>query len=161
MIIRKKFKFESAHIVREAVSERCKFSIHGHSYVVEVALHGKTQQPGGMLLDFIEFKNNGIKDFIDNFDHATVVWCKDSDEYKQAILDHSKRIVSMELNPTAENMAMFFHFYIQTILNLNPKLEYVKVKWVRVHETDTGYAESEESDFENMPSEYFGYSVMK
>ena len=38
MIIRKLFKFEGAHIVRDCSSDRCKFSIHGHSYVVEVFL---------------------------------------------------------------------------------------------------------------------------
>lgn len=157
MIIRKKFRFESAHIVRDAVSERCKFSIHGHSYVVEVALHGKTKQPGGMLLDFIEFKNNGIKDFIDNFDHAIVIWSGDSDDYKEAILDHSKRVVTMELNPTAENMAIFFHYHIQAILECS-KIN-ANVKWIRVHETDTGYAESEESDIEHMSKSCFKYTL--
>jgi 6-pyruvoyltetrahydropterin/6-carboxytetrahydropterin synthase len=36
MIIRKQFKFEGAHIVRNCTTRRCKKSIHGHSYVVEV-----------------------------------------------------------------------------------------------------------------------------
>lgn len=36
MIIRKQFKFEGAHIVRNCTSQRCRENIHGHSYIVEV-----------------------------------------------------------------------------------------------------------------------------
>lgn len=36
MLIRKKYTFEGAHIVRNCSSDRCKKSIHGHSYIVEV-----------------------------------------------------------------------------------------------------------------------------
>ena len=143
MIIRKQFKFESAHIVRNAVSERCKFSIHGHSYTVEVFLHGEVDPKTGMLLDFIEFKKNGIADFIDMFDHAIAIWNNDSSEYINDMAKHSKRVIKMNLNPTAENMAIFFHYHIQKILGND-----IKVKCVRVHETDTGYAESEQDDLE-------------
>ncbi|HCN16273.1 MAG TPA: 6-carboxytetrahydropterin synthase QueD, partial [Moraxellaceae bacterium] len=34
MRIRKLFKFENAHIVRNCSSDRCKYSIHGHSYQI-------------------------------------------------------------------------------------------------------------------------------
>lgn len=32
MKIIKKFKFETTHVVRNALSSRCTYSIHGHSY---------------------------------------------------------------------------------------------------------------------------------
>ncbi|MCK5608226.1 6-carboxytetrahydropterin synthase [Candidatus Pacearchaeota archaeon] len=32
MIIRKSFKFESAHRVRSSTCSRCKNTVHGHSY---------------------------------------------------------------------------------------------------------------------------------
>ena len=35
MIIRKLFKFENAHIVRGCSTQRCRASLHGHSYKVE------------------------------------------------------------------------------------------------------------------------------
>jgi len=38
LIIRKLFKFENAHIVRECSTLRCSKNIHGHSYKVEVLL---------------------------------------------------------------------------------------------------------------------------
>ena len=144
MLIRKSFKFEAAHIVRNAVSERCKYSIHGHSYKVEVCLKGKVNSETGMVMDFIEVKNCGIYNLLDSYDHATIIWSKDSDEYINDIKKHSKRIVMMDLNPTAENMAITFHKQIQKLLDkLNRD---IKVEWVRVHETDTGYAQSEISD---------------
>jgi len=38
MLIRKLFRFENAHIVRNCSSDRCSRSLHGHSYVVEFLL---------------------------------------------------------------------------------------------------------------------------
>ena len=38
MLIRKLYGFENAHIVRNCSSDRCRRSIHGHSYKVEVIL---------------------------------------------------------------------------------------------------------------------------
>lgn len=152
MIIRKKFRFECAHIVRNAVSERCKFSIHGHSYEVEVFLNGCVDDFNGMLMDFIEFKNIGVSEFLDRFDHSIVLWKEDDEDYKKDMMKHSQRVVVMEANPTAENMAIVFHYHIQNILNTQPNK--INVKCVRVHETVTGYAESESSDLSNF--EKFG-----
>ena len=36
MRIRKEFRVESAHIVRNCTSHRCSHSIHGHSAVIEL-----------------------------------------------------------------------------------------------------------------------------
>ena len=152
MIIRKQFKFEGAHIVRNAVSKRCAYSIHGHSYIVEVFLHGNVDQSNGMLLDFIEMKNCGIANLIDNFDHALVLWSGDSTEYIKDMMNWSQRIVIMNVNPTAENMAIVFHHHIQKIIDDN--FIGVNVKCVRVHETATGYAESELSDIENFKDSF-------
>ncbi len=38
MLIRKLFKFENAHIVRDCTTQRCSENIHGHSYKIEVLL---------------------------------------------------------------------------------------------------------------------------
>ncbi len=52
MLIRKLFKFENAHIVRNCSSDRCKRSIHGHSYKVEVLLQANRLDHGQMVYDF-------------------------------------------------------------------------------------------------------------
>ena len=69
MRIRKLFKFENAHIVRNCSSDRCKRSIHGHSYEVELILEAHRLDHGQMVYDFGLLKHH-IKDIIDSFDHA-------------------------------------------------------------------------------------------
>ncbi|MDH5465499.1 MAG: 6-carboxytetrahydropterin synthase, partial [Thiovulaceae bacterium] len=52
MIIRKLFKFENAHVVRGCSSSRCRSSIHGHSYKVELLLESNFLDHGQMVYDF-------------------------------------------------------------------------------------------------------------
>ena len=52
MKIRKEFRVESAHIVRNCTSHRCSHSIHGHSAVVEVFLESTLLDNAGMVYDF-------------------------------------------------------------------------------------------------------------
>ena len=84
MRIRKLFKFENAHIVRNCSSERCKHSIHGHSYQIELILEAKRLDHGQMVYDFGLLKSS-IKDIIDSFDHAICFWNKDDPEYITAV----------------------------------------------------------------------------
>lgn len=69
MLIRKLFKFENAHVVRNCTSDRCKRSIHGHSYKVELLLKASKLDHGQMVYDFGLLKGV-IKDLFDSFDHA-------------------------------------------------------------------------------------------
>lgn len=63
MLIRKLFKFENAHIVRNCTSDRCKRSIHGHSYKVELLLKASKLDHGQMVYDFGLLKGV-IKNFL-------------------------------------------------------------------------------------------------
>ena len=51
MIIRKLFKFEGAHVVRNCSSVRCRENIHGHSYVVEVFIESDRLDRGYFLFN--------------------------------------------------------------------------------------------------------------
>ena len=53
MVIRKLFKFEGAHIVRNCSSHRCRENIHGHSYIVEVFITSDKLDRGYMVMDFV------------------------------------------------------------------------------------------------------------
>ncbi|MCW3807858.1 6-pyruvoyl trahydropterin synthase family protein [Plebeiibacterium marinum] len=144
MIIRKKFKFEGAHIVRDCSSDRCKKSLHGHSYVVEVFLTSTKLDFGQMIYDFGLTKGT-IKDFIDSFDHAYAMWSKESEEFKNFIKSNSDRYIEMPVSPSAECFALTILFIIDKVLGatqFNNGEGEVKVRSVRVHETDTGYAEA-------------------
>lgn len=149
MIIRKLFKFEGAHIVRDCSSDRCKKSIHGHSYIVEVKFTSFTLDNAQMVVDFGLLKG-AIKDIIDSFDHAYSLWCREKDDFLDFIKSHSDRYVIMPVSPTAEMYSLMFFAIINTILN---KTQFnngecgVQLHSVRVHETDTGWAESFKDDY--------------
>ncbi len=143
MIIRKLFKFENAHVVRGCTSQRCKYSIHGHSYKVEVLFESNYLDHGQMVYDFGLTKTT-IKELIDSFDHATAIWDKDNTEYIQAIKKFSKRWVSLPVSPSAEQFSRVIFLMIDKLLSQtkmqNGEKE-VKLHSVIVHETDTGYAQ--------------------
>jgi len=150
MKIRKLFKFENAHVVRNCSSDRCKFSIHGHSYKVEVILQGDGHNldNGQMLYDFGLMKGT-IKDFIDSFDHAITLWADDSDSYVTDMIAHSARWISLPVSPSAEQFARFFYLLVERVLentDTNNGEAAIGVHSVIVHETDTGYAEAELGD---------------
>ena len=152
MIIRKMFKFENAHIVRNCTSRRCSKSIHGHSYKVEVKLKSNFLDNGQMVYDFGLMKLY-IKDLIDSFDHAITLWKQDDPEYLQFAKKFSERWVELPVNPTAEQFARVFFLMIDKVLELtefkNSEKD-VKLLSVIVHETDTGYAEAFREDAYNL-----------
>lgn len=150
MIIRKLFKFEGAHIVRNCSSIRCKKSIHGHSYVVEVFFTAKGLDNGQMVMDFGLMKGN-IKDLIDSFDHAYSMWTKESDNFKEFMTTNSDRWIKMPVSPSAEAYSLMLLFVIDKIVKateFNNGEKEVSVRSVRVHETTTGYAESFQDDLD-------------
>jgi 6-pyruvoyltetrahydropterin/6-carboxytetrahydropterin synthase len=148
MIIRKLFKFENAHVVRGCTSERCKYSIHGHSYKVEVLFTSNYLDQGQMVYDFGLTKTT-IKDLIDSFDHATAIWSGDDPEYIAAIKKFSKRWVSLPVSPSAEQFCRVIFLMIDRLLSQtemqNGEKE-VKLHSIIVHETDTGYAQGFRED---------------
>lgn len=148
MIIRKLFKFENAHIVRGCTSQRCKYSIHGHSYKIEVLFESNYLDQGQMVYDFGLTKTT-IKELIDSFDHATALWNRDDPEYIAAIKKFSKRWVSLPVSPSAEQFSRVIFLMIDKLLTQtqmqNGEKE-VKLHSVIVHETDTGYAQGFRED---------------
>ena len=151
MIIRKLFKFENAHIVRNCTSRRCSRSIHGHSYKVEVKLESNYLDNGEMVYDFGLMKVT-IKDLIDSFDHAITLWAKDDKEYIEYAKKFSERWITLPVNPSAEQFSRVFFLIIDRVLELmefNNGEREVKVHSIVVHETDTGYAECFREDAYN------------
>lgn len=167
MIIRKAFKFKGMHIVRNCSSERCKESVHSHSYKVEVFLSSRGFDNGMMVYDFGLMKNT-IKDLIDSFDHSYSMWDKETDEFKNFIKSFSERWIIMPVSPSAEAYALLLLFIIDKILQateFNNGEKEVEVCSVRVHETDTGYAEAFRDDLSwynfNLKSIVFSDGIKK
>ncbi len=143
MIIRKLFKFENAHVVRNCSTRRCALSLHGHSYKVELLLTAARLDNAGMVLDFGLLKG-AIKELIDSWDHAACFWDRDDPDYIDAIKRHSERWVSMPVNPSAEQFSRVFFVLVDAVLaatELGNGEQGVALESVIVHETDTGYAQ--------------------
>ncbi len=132
MRITKQFKMEVAHRLTSSYSERCQ-SPHGHSYLMEVTLESEHLNEDGMVMDFGEVKAK-MNHFFDAFDHSYVISREDKTlPFFLGIeaLIHN-RIIVVDYNPTAENMA--YHAFRALVANNLPVSE------VRVQETLTGWA---------------------
>ncbi len=148
MIIRKLYKFEASHIVRNCSSDRCKYSIHGHSFRCEVLLSADKLDDGQMVYDFGLMKGT-VKDFLDGFDHASLFWDKEAAEYQKAIKTNSKRWVQLPLSPTAEQLSRIIFVAVQSLLDRTERAngdEAAAVHSVILHETETGYAQCFRAD---------------
>ena len=147
MIIRKKFRFEGAHIVRNCTSKRCRENIHGHSYEVEVFLKSDRLDNGFMVMDFVLLNN--VAEFIHSFDHSYTLWEKEADEVKDAIYRINTRVAEIPVSPSAEGYALLLYFVINLIISKTMLVNgegNVKLHAVRVHETQLGYAEAAAED---------------
>ncbi len=148
MIIRKMFKFENAHIVRDCSTRRCSENIHGHSYKVEVLLESNYLDHGQMVYDFGLTKLS-IKEMIDSFDHAITLWSQDDKGYIEAMKKYSNRWIELPVSPSAEQFSRVIYLMVERILECthmqNGERE-VKLNSVIVHETDTGYAQAFKAD---------------
>lgn len=151
MRIRKLFKFENAHIVRNCSSDRCRRSIHGHSYQVELILQANKLDHGQMVYDFGLLKSS-IKDLIDSFDHAICFWNKDDANYIAMCKTYSARWISLPVSPSAEQFSRIVFFWADAVLQQtqmqNGEAD-VSVYSVIAHETATGYAQCFREDIEN------------
>ncbi|OOR92085.1 6-carboxytetrahydropterin synthase QueD [Moraxella caviae] len=151
MLIRKLFKFENAHIVRNCTSDRCSRSIHGHSYEVELILEAHRLDNGQMVYDFGLLKSH-IKELIDSFDHAITFWDKDDKDYIAACKAFSARWVSLPVSPSAEQFSRVIFCWADALLKntvMQNGEDGVRVHSVIVHETATGYAQCFLEDVQN------------
>ena len=148
MLIRKLFKFENAHIVRDCSTQRCSENIHGHSYKVEVLLESNYLDDGQMVYDFGLTKLY-IKELIDSFDHAITLWAKDDKAYIDAMKQHSNRWIELPVSPSAEQFSRVIYLMVERVLSCtdmqNGERE-VKLHSIIVHETETGYAQGFKED---------------
>jgi len=148
MLIRKLFKFENAHIVRDCTTQRCSENIHGHSYKIEVLLESNYLDDGQMVYDFGLTKRY-IKELIDSFDHAITLWSKDDTKYIEAMKTYSNRWVQLPVSPSAEQFSRVIYLMVERVLACtqmqNGERE-VMLNSIIVHETETGYAQGFKED---------------
>ena len=148
MVIRKQFKFNASHIVRNCSSDRCKYSLHAHTYKVEIFFKSNTLDNAGMVLDFGLTKGT-IKELINAFNNSYHYWYKESQGFKNIIHKNLNRYISLPVSPSAENYSIIFFYIIDKILQateFNNGEGKIHLEKIRVHETRTGYAETNRED---------------
>ena len=148
MIIRKLFKFENAHIVRDCSTQRCSKNIHGHSYKIEVLLESNYLDHGQMVYDFGLTKRY-IKELIDAFDHAITLWSGDDKVYVEDMKKHSTRWVELPVSPSAEQFSRVLFLIVERVLvctEMQNGEREVTLHSIIVHETETGYAQGFKED---------------
>jgi 6-pyruvoyltetrahydropterin/6-carboxytetrahydropterin synthase len=151
MLIRKLFSFENAHIVRNCTSDRCRRSIHGHSYKVEAILEAHALDHGQMVYDFGLMKGP-IRTLIDSFDHAICYWNRDDPAYVEACETFSARWIRLPVSPSAEQFSRVFFVLIDAVIRnteMNNGEADIALQSVIVHETATGYAQCFREDVQN------------
>ena len=148
MIIRKRFRVESSHIVRNCTSERCSHSHHGHSAVIDVFFEGHQLDNAQMLMDFGLMKGS-IKDFVDSMDHCALICTKDDPEYVEFFKKYNDRYILIPFNPSAEMLSIFIMKYINRIIDhtvFNNGEGFFRCCNVEYNETVTGMARCDEED---------------
>ena len=163
MEIRKEFKYEMGHIVRNAWSRRCSMNAHGHSYRVEFLFDGSSPDNGQMVTDF-GFIKELLHPFVDSFDHAFWLWDRPEDKHIVKFFNENfERVITTPVSTTAEMQAKLFFTFSDLIINylIDHNLfkngeapEMIIASGTRVHETTTGYAEYRPDDNDNFPDIY-------
>jgi 6-pyruvoyltetrahydropterin/6-carboxytetrahydropterin synthase len=114
--------YDSAHFLRhyEGKCER----LHGHHYVVEVALAAEQLNQAGIAYDFVEIKRH-LRELADGLDHENL----------------NELPPFAELEPSAENQAKYF--YEELKRRLPPEMA-AALTYARVWETPTQWAQYSE-----------------
>jgi 6-pyruvoyltetrahydropterin/6-carboxytetrahydropterin synthase len=110
--------FAAGHALRN-YRGKCE-NVHGHNYRIEVTVQGEQLDSIGLLVDFVELKRL-MKDTIDYLDHRFI---NDLEPFDK-------------VNPSAENIAKYFHDRISR--GLSPEVP-IRLAQVKVWETDTSSA---------------------
>ena len=137
--ITKQFSFEMAHALRN-YDGLCR-NIHGHSYKMDITLagqplHDESSPKNGMVMDFGDLKRLVNEEIISLLDHALVLNAKTDNQLIEVLKQNYEKIVTVEFQPTTENLLNFIAGKIKAKLPGG-----VKLTCVRLRETDTSYAE--------------------
>lgn len=118
-------KFEAAHR-QFGDPDKCG-KVHGHNWMVRVAIVGEVVDSLGYLVDF-----KAIKTLIREYDHTIMLWAQDTLEFNEP-----QKIVYLGKNPTCENIAQILVDRIRAEIASGDNIEYIEVT---VYENDESTA---------------------
>tara|TARA_B100001989_G_scaffold65619_1_gene44380 strand:- start:118 stop:555 length:438 start_codon:yes stop_codon:yes gene_type:complete len=121
LILRKKYKFCAAHQYKNSYWDEKKnievfgddYRVHGHNYVVIVAVTGELNKDTGFIVDLQKVNTIMKKDIISELDHSNIQedisWFKDK-------------------QPSSENLAIYIFDKLKEKIELPTKLHSVKIE---------------------------------
>lgn len=132
------FTVESGHLLSKHPG-KCRFP-HGHSRRIEVTLEADQLDGNDMVCDFKQLKSL-VQDFIETLDHAMCV--NTEDPQYSFYRDTYERVIAFDgVDPTSELMAkMVFDRTAAALLQQMGSRTDLKVRSVRIHETESSWAE--------------------
>jgi len=140
--IRKKYRVEYAHQLKNAFTECCFKTIHGHSGVVELFFSSESLDQNNMVVDFGEISSKIKTYLMDMFDHALFMPNTLDKQYLDTLGEFNEKLTIVDENPTAEYFARLMFLQITELLNKGTEpTNHWHLKKVRFHETESGYAE--------------------
>jgi 6-pyruvoyltetrahydropterin/6-carboxytetrahydropterin synthase len=113
--------FAAGHALR-GYRGQCE-KVHGHNYRVRMTIEGPELDAAGLLIDFVEVKRI-LRAVIEKLDH----------QFLNDVAPFDK------LNPSAENMARYFHEELSRHLDAAARSNRVRLAEVKIWETDTATA---------------------
>lgn len=144
MQITTRLEFDAGHRIPHHKSQ-CR-NLHGHRYAMEITLSGdiialESASENGMVMDFADVKRIARESVVDVWDHAFLVYEKDTEvlDFLNSLPNH--KTVIFPTVPTAENMAaeafrILRNEYHDTFGN------HLKLERVRLYETPNSWADA-------------------
>ena len=112
MILRKEYKFESAHFIYNHAS-KCR-GLHGHSYRLFVSVKGPVNPETGMVMDFYDLSKIVCQNIINKLDHCflnDLIPLSTAENIIVWIWDHLKSelpsLYQLELFETTDNCVIY------------------------------------------------------
>lgn len=143
MEITRRFEFDAGHRVKHHKS-KCR-NLHGHRYVLEVTLKGEIIQTygdssQGMVMDFGDIKDLINEHFVEQLDHAFIVWEDDESVLNFLRHDGHKHVV-VPFVPTAENLVVYAKENVSALIEEHTGGR-VTVSRIRLYETPNSWADA-------------------
>lgn len=137
--ITKMYDFEMAHVLKD-YDGPCR-NIHGHSYKLFVTISGTpisdlSSPKKGMVMDFKDLKAIVKGLIVDAYDHALVISSDTDQEMIRSMKKHVEKLITVDFQPTSENLVIHFSKLISAALPGN-----VRLHNIRLWETATSYSE--------------------
>ena len=141
--ITRKLEFDAGHRIPDHKSQ-CR-NLHGHRYTLEITLVGEVieeegSSDNGMIMDFSDVKALAKTHLVDVWDHAFLVYAKDTAvrSFLATIPDH--KTVVIDKIPTVENLARTAFDTLRTVYN-DRYCTGLRLHKLVLHETPNCWAE--------------------